>query len=183
MRLRNLFSLAFLVIVIAIITYIADPNWPGRLIYPLAHRDIIVEKAEKNSVSPSLVAAIIYQESRFDRRARSEKGAVGLMQLLPSTAEWVASKNGEETGDLHDPERNIELGTEYLRYLIHKYHDQRLALAAYNGGETNINRVVEERKDRSTSEVIAAIPFRETRDYVRNVTLTQERYQDYYGLK
>ena len=100
---------------------------------------------------------MIYRESKFDPDARSSSGAVGLMQLLPETAEGIALNTGGKkfvVSDLHDPEINVRYGSFYLRRLLRKYDDERLALAAYNAGQTNVD---------SGSEEGSGIEFPETR--------------------
>ena len=98
-------------------------------------------------LDPALIAAVCYQESKFQDRT-SHAGARGVMQLLPSTADYIARKSGGtefEQGDLADPQINISYGSWYLRYLLDHYDgNERLAIAAYNAGETNVDRWVAE---------------------------------------
>ena len=156
---------------------------------PLRHEDIIRQQARAKQLDPALVAAVIYQESKFRPRT-SEAGAEGLMQLLPSTAKFIARRSGGTAfvpSDLGTPQVNIAYGTYYLRYLFDRYDgSSTLAVAAYNAGETNVDRWVrraggEARFDKGD------IPFPETRAYVRNVERHQEDYRRHYarelGLK
>ncbi len=86
---------------------------------------------------------MIYQESKFDADARSDRGAIGLMQLLPETAKGIAARTGGSqfrVSDLYDPEINVRYGAWYLRHLLDKYGSERLALAAYNAGQANVDR-------------------------------------------
>jgi peptidoglycan lytic transglycosylase len=123
---------------------------------------------------------VIYQESKFRAHARSSSGAVGLMQLLPSTAEGIAVHTGGtkfRVADLDDPEINVRYGSWYLRHLLDKYGDERTALAAYNAGQENVDRWRAEGK---------GIEFGETRHYVERVehlkTLYRRGYrQQLYG--
>jgi len=112
---------------------------------------IINEKARKYGVEPSLIRAIIAVESGFNPRAVSRKGAIGLMQLMPSTASLFGAR------DPFDPEQNIEAGVRYLRYLIKKFGNKRLAVAAYNAGETAVKRYN------------GIPPYRETKNFVSMV--------------
>ena len=115
------------------------------------------------SLDPQLVAAVIYQESKFDADAVSEAGAVGLMQLLPGTGQGIADRTGGnywKPDDLLNPELNIRYGSWYLRHLLDKYGDEELALAAYNAGQSNVDRWREEG---------VGIQFAETRHYVDRV--------------
>ena len=114
---------------------------------PLRHEDIIRQQAADKHVDPALIAAVIYTESHF-RDQTSHAGAKGLMQLMPSTADYIARKSGGtkfERADLATPQINISYGTYYLRYLLDRYDgNEVLALAAYNGGEGNVDRWVAE---------------------------------------
>ncbi|HVS31284.1 MAG TPA: lytic transglycosylase domain-containing protein [Thermoanaerobaculia bacterium] len=119
---------------------------------------LIHEKAEKYDVDPSLVAAVIEQESRFKTRARSHVGARGLMQLMPRTGHWMGAR------DLYDPEQNVDAGVKYIKYL-QKTFDGNMTntLAAYNAGEGNVRRYR------------GVPPFRETRNYVKKVMQNYDR--------
>jgi len=103
--------------------------------YPLRYGDDIRAASVEFGIEADLIASIIRAESGFDRRARSNKGAVGLMQLLPSTAEWISK---ESDLDLMDPETNIRVGTMYFRYLMDRFGDVRTALMAYNAGPNKV---------------------------------------------
>jgi hypothetical protein len=118
----------------------------------MPYGELIHEKAKKYDVDPLLVAAVIEQESRFKSRARSHVGAKGLMQLMPRTGRWMGADN------LYDPEQNVDAGVKYIKYLNKRFHgDMRKTIAAYNGGEGNVQRYG------------GIPPFRETRQYVRKV--------------
>jgi len=106
---------------------------------------------------------VIYQESKFDAHARSSSGAIGLMQLLPDTARGIAARTGGKTfvvDDLLNPEINVRYGAWYLRHLLDRYGDEATALAAYNAGQTNVDRWRREG---------GGIEFAETRHYVKRV--------------
>src|ERR687887_594995 len=109
---------------------------------PLRHEDIIRQQAADKSLDPSLIAGVIYVESRF-RDQTSRAGAKGLMQLMPATADYIAHKSGGTQfvqGDLANPQINISYGAWYLRYLLQHYHGSvALALAAYNAGEGKVD--------------------------------------------
>ena len=132
-----------------------EPTWYLRMRYPLRYADIVRGHAENYRLEPELLAAVIYTESKFDPEAESQSGAIGLMQLLPATAEGIAQRTGGsrfETEDLYDPELNVRYGSWYLRHLLDKYDgDLRKALAAYNGGQGNVDRGIQYAETRSTS--------------------------------
>jgi soluble lytic murein transglycosylase len=150
----------------------AQPAWYERLRYPLAYDHIVVGHAANYDLDPALLAAVIYRESRFDAGARSSSGAIGLMQLLPDTAKGIALHTGGSrfrVADLYDPEINVRYGAFYLRRLLTKYGDERLALAAYNAGQANVDEWRGQGK---------GIVFTETREYVDSVLKTRDIYAE-----
>ena len=153
----------------------AKPGWWERLWYPLRYDQIVRGHARNYELDPALLAAVIYQESKFKADARSSSGAIGLMQLLPDTAQGIALHTGGtafRVGDLYDPEINVRYGAWYLRHLLQKYRDERTALAAYNAGQENVDRW--RRSGRG-------IQFSETRAYVDRVEELKQIYRDAYG--
>src|SRR3954452_25190554 len=152
---------------------------------PLRHEDIIRQQAADKGVDASLIAAVIYTESHF-RDQTSHAGATGLMQLMPSTADYIARKSGGTRftrSDLATPQINIAYGTWYLRYLLTKDHgDPVLALAAYNAGEGKVDewwRAAAARGERFSAA--EHIPFPETRDYVQRVLSARAQYRRKYA--
>jgi soluble lytic murein transglycosylase len=173
-RLRTLALLALLLGGFAIYVLETEPGWYERLRYPLRYEQIVTGHAENYSLDPQLVAAVIYQESKFDADAVSSSGAVGLMQLLPETAQGIADRTGGSgwhESDLVDPELNIRYGAWYLRHLLDKYGNEELALAAYNAGQSNVDRWRDEGR---------GIQFSETRRYVERVQELKEIYARAY---
>jgi soluble lytic murein transglycosylase len=151
---------------------------------PLRHEDIIRQQAAEKGLDPALVAAVIYEESRF-RDQTSHAGARGLMQITPDTADFIAQDSGGTAftqADLATPQINISYGTYYLRYLLGQYDgNETLAVAAYNAGETNVNRWIEEAGGVDGFDASEDIPFPETRHYVENVRERKGEYRDHYG--
>jgi soluble lytic murein transglycosylase len=151
---------------------------------PLTNADVIRQQAAEKHLDPAFIAAVIYAETKFDPRP-SSAGAEGLMQILPQTAEFLARRSGATTftlSDLGTPQVNIAYGSYYLRYLLDEYGGSKiLALAAYNGGETNVNRWVAAAHDRGRSFKISDIPFPETRAYVEKVLRAQRDYRHTYA--
>ena len=99
-------------------------------------------------LNPALLAAVIEQESKFHKDARSSTGAIGLMQLLPATAKGIAIHTGGSkfvVSDLYNPEINVRYGAWYLRHLLDRYKNERTALAAYNAGQANVDRLAANR--------------------------------------
>jgi soluble lytic murein transglycosylase len=153
------------------------------VVLPLRHEDIIRQQAHDKRLDPALVAAVIYSESRF-RDQTSRAGAKGLMQITPETAKFIEHLSGGSTfqlSDLSTPQVNIAYGTYYLRYLLNRYGgNEALALAAYNGGEGNVDRWVDAARQQDKALTIDAIPFGETRAYVRAVESAKRQYRDNY---
>jgi len=154
----------------------AEPPWYARLWYPLRYASIVRGHAANYDLNPALLAAVIEQESKFDANARSSAGAVGLMQLQPATAQGIAKYTGGSKfvlSDLDDPEINVRYGAWYLHHLMQKYDgDERLALAAYNAGQENVDRW------RAAHE---GIQFSETREYVDRVERLKDIYRRAYA--
>jgi soluble lytic murein transglycosylase len=151
---------------------------------PLRHEDIIRQQAHDKGVDPALVAAVIYAESHFIDGRTSSAGAQGLMQLTPATAQYIANKSGGtafRVADLGTPQVNIAYGTFYLRYLMRRYGDDTpLVLAAYNAGEGNVDRWIAKARAGGQALDIGAIPFGETRTYVKRVLDARKEYRATY---
>ena len=185
---RVAWLLAAVVVIGGVIAAVVAPRVDKavqEVVLPLRHEDIIRQQAADKGLDPALIAGVIYTESRF-RDQTSHAGAKGLMQLMPSTADYIASKSGGtkfERADLATPQINISYGTWYLRYLLTKYHGNTiLSLAAYNAGETVVDkwrRQASERGERFT--VANHIPFPETRDYVGRVLSARNQYRSSYA--
>ena len=152
-----------------------EPAWWARIWYPLRYQAIVRGHAQHYRLNPALLAAVIEQESKFNANARSSTGAIGLMQLQPDTAKGIAIHTGGNkfvVADLDNPEINVRYGSWYLRHLLDKYHDERLALAAYNAGQANVDEW------RRKGE---GIQFSETRAYVSRVERLKDIYRRAYG--
>jgi soluble lytic murein transglycosylase len=152
-----------------------QPAWYAKLRYPLPYEHIVVGHARNYDLDPALLSAVIYRESKFDPKAKSSSGAIGLMQLLPDTARGIALHTGGNkfvVEDLYDPEINVRYGSFYLRRLLRKYDDERLALAAYNAGQTNVDKWIAEDE---------GIAFPETEEYVEDVLELRDIYARAYS--
>jgi soluble lytic murein transglycosylase len=172
---KKLLSLVLLgAVVVGAFAYVDEtsPPWYERIRYPLRYSQYVRVHARQHQLDPAFVAAVIYQESKFDTSAKSESGAIGLMQLTPSTAKGIAIRTGGHafrTEDLYDPEINIRYGAWYLDNLFQKYRSERLVLAAYNAGQGNVDAW---RRDGEP------IQFAETRAYVARVEKLQGIYRE-----
>jgi soluble lytic murein transglycosylase len=150
---------------------------------PLTNAGVIRAQAAAKHLDPALIAAVIYAESKFQPRP-SPAGAQGLMQIEPSTAYYLAHLSGGvrfSVSDLATPSVNVAYGSYYLRYLLDHYGgEQMLALAAYNAGVTNVDAWIARARANGGSLSEAAIPFPETREYVRRVLDAERDYRATY---
>ena len=159
-----------------------------KMIYQKNYEEIIVKYSEKYQVDENLVFAIIKTESNFDKDVISNKGAVGLMQLMTNTAKEVALKNNIELDvnnieqDLLTPEKNIEIGTKYIGMMIQKYGNIQVALAAYNAGTGTVDNWIEKGIIKADGSDIENIPFKETNMYVRKILRDYEIYAKLYKI-
>ncbi len=162
-------------------------NWPSQTIltlakirawndlelrFPLNYRQQVDRQAKDHGLESAWIYAIVRQESAFSIDARSQAGAIGLMQLMPSTAKEVASKvknQSFKTNDLFQPEINIELGASYLKQIYRQLQENPiLATAAYNAGPSRVIKWLPE-EPQATDVWIETVPFSETREYLKRV--------------
>lgn len=177
---KAVFLLALLLIVVLALNY--STLW--KIVYPIRYENLVRENAEKYQINPFIVLAVIRVESNFDPSQRSNRGAVGLMQVMPKTAEWIV-KYKRQSEDLLTqidvPHVNIDMGTWFLMALYKEFNENWIAtLAAYNAGPGNVNKWI---KDGWTPSVdtIDEIPFGETRHYVQRVLYYVNKYEWVYA--
>lgn len=154
--------------------------WLGQALitwyFPLNYRAEILENCVEYELNPAWVSAIICAESQFNADAKSHKGAVGLMQIMEETGDWVAKTNQIEYADLYRPGDNIKIGCAYLRMLLDQYNGSEfLALCAYNAGEGRVDKWLEES---ASEEEFRTLLFEETRNYTEKI----ENYQKVYKI-
>ena len=139
---------------------------------------IIVQCADEEHISASLLEAVIRTESKFNEKAVSHVGAVGMMQLMPETAHWISEQSGLPSDNLASPEQNIPLGAWYLNYLLKQYHNNEVfALAAYNAGRGNVDEWIEKNHWPEGFSDMDKIPFPETREFVKSVVSARDRLE------
>ena len=170
-------------LVVAVIVYPLLNGGVRRNALPIGYTSIIRQQAAEKHIDPALIAAVIYAESKFEPQT-SSAGAEGLMQILPETAYYLAHLSGGRrftASDLATPQVNLAYGSYYLRYLLDHYHgNEMLAVAAYNGGLANVDKWVAGAREAGGGLTIDAIPFPETREYVRRVMDAQQEYRETY---
>ncbi|HEX2120863.1 MAG TPA: transglycosylase SLT domain-containing protein, partial [Thermoanaerobaculia bacterium] len=156
------------------------PKYFIRMYYPLRYEDHIDEYSEKNNLDPMLVRALILQESYYNPKARSPVGATGLMQLMPPTAKEHSRRLGIAfaASRLENPEVNIQLGTYHLRMLIDMFRgNEYLAIISYNAGQGNVLKWRRGGPGKPIDEFLESVPFSETRNYVKRITLLRSTYK------
>ena len=174
------------VILILIIAFYFIRDIIIKKIYPLKYQSEIKIYSDEFDVDPYLVSSIIWVESKYDIEAVSNTGAIGLMQIMPDTGEWIASKIDVDDYSepvLKDPSLNIRFGCWYLNYLNNRFGEDIVhVLAAYNGGP---NRVADwlENEEYSKANKLVNITIKETDDYVRRVKAAYEIYTKYYTFE
>ena len=181
---RPRIALVALAAIALVVTAIVISPSVHRVGLPLTNAGVIRTQAAEKHLDPALIAAVIYAESKFDPRP-SPAGAQGLMQIEPATAYFLAGLSGGSrfsASDLATPSVNVAYGSYYLRYLLDHYRgDLMLALAAYNAGLTNVDSWVAHAQSNGESLSEEAIPFPETREYVRRVLSAQRNYRAVYA--
>lgn len=173
----------FLTIIILIIINFGNiKNYFLRKIYKIDYKEYVEKYSEEYEVDKYLVYSIIKAESNFKEDSISNKGAKGLMQLMPSTAEEIAKKIEIQVDEnnILNPQININLGTKYISNLIIKYKNIGLALAAYNAGSGNVDNWVEKGILDSNGTNLEEIPYVETNNYVRKILRDYNIYKAIY---
>jgi soluble lytic murein transglycosylase len=178
-------SIFIFLIILAVYSMLQIPVLE-KVIYPYPHRAIIEKYATQYGVDPLLVVAVIREESKFLPQSESHKGAIGLMQLMPSTAQSIAQSIGDSTysdGDLLNPEKNIQYGTWYLASLEKEFsNNTTLVVAAYNGGRGHVREWIKAGQIDPNNIRQEDIPFKETRDYVGRVLKSYRKYIKFYRI-
>lgn len=146
--------------------------------YPLEYRDIVESVSLDEGIAEHILYAVIYIESSFVADAKSEMGAVGLMQLLPDTAKWLCEREGVEYSDemLTDPEFNIRYGAKFLKILYDRYENWDAAHAAYHAGFGRVDSWLEEGTVRYEDGQLVGIPIDATDYYVNKLRDVREKY-------
>lgn len=151
-----------------------------RFVYPVNYGSLVVEAANEYHLEADLIFAVIQVESKFRPLAESPKGAKGLMQITDSTADFIAGRLGIDRYDIFDEKTNINFGSYYLNYLLNRFKDTGVAVAAYNAGETNVANWLKDPLYSNDGETLVNIPFPETESYVDRVAATRKAYAIYH---
>ncbi|MDU4960372.1 MAG: lytic transglycosylase domain-containing protein [Sporomusaceae bacterium] len=178
--------MAVSLLVVSAASQIYSSDWfQKKFAYPFLYQELIFTHAAKNQLDPWLIAAVIKAESRFRLTARSPVGAVGLMQLMPETAKWIAGQQNHpdfQLKDLENPDANIRFGSWYLASLAQEFNQNEvLMLAAYNAGRGNVKKWMEQYGWAMDFSEIGQIPFPETREFIADVLHNKKRYQELHA--
>jgi soluble lytic murein transglycosylase len=181
---RNRRMFILLAILLGVFVLINTP-FVWKWMYPIKYKEEVMQASARYQVDPHLILAIIRTESDFETDKISKKGAIGLMQVMPDTADWVISRGPFKTvtkEQLLIPKVNIEIGTWYLAFLLDTFQgDYVKAIAAYNAGPGNVSGWIDRKLWNGSMETIQDIPIGETRHYVQRVLYFQERYRKIYN--
>lgn len=181
LRKKRVFALLLLAFVLILFL---NSSLIGKKLYPIYYQEEIRQSAANHNIDPLLIAAVIRTETNYEKGSESKKGAIGIMQIMPDTAQWIvetADLGAHSTEDLMRPDVNINLGAWYLNWLTKHYNGNILyAIAAYNAGQGNVNKWKQGTWD-GTEKEIGKIPFGETRHYVQRVLYYYKKYNKLYA--
>ncbi len=150
-------------------------------LYPLKYREEIIEISDFYGVDRALIFATVNVESRFDKNARSNKGAKGLMQITDDTATFIAKSIKAYSYDIYDVKTNLSFGCYYIKYLIDRFGGERLAMIAYNAGEGNVKNWLLNPKYSKDGKTLSQIPFKESREYIEKIEKSLIKYKKLYS--
>lgn len=174
----------WLLALLAVVLLFLNSPWFLKRIYPLPYRERVIERSRQAGLDPLLVAAVAREESGFKPDARSPKGALGIMQIMPETGRWAAGRMGMagfRPEMLNDPDLNLQVGCWYLRYLEGEFEGNWLVvLAAYNAGRGNVQQWLADGVWDGSWQSLERIPFPQTRSYIERVTIAYSLYQRLY---
>lgn len=147
--------------------------------YPIKYNNEIIAYSVENDLDPTLVASLINVESSFKANSKSKTGAIGLMQIMPKTGEFVATMLNEDFNEenLYNPKTNIKYGCRYLKYLKEKFNDEKTMLIAYNAGEGSVNLWLKNKEYSNNGVNLNTIPYKTTSDYVQKIIHGEKYYK------
>ena len=172
---KQIIIVAIILILCILIAFLNIPIRIQKIIYKKDYQEYVQKYSQEYDVDENLVYALIKAESNFNSNAESGKGAIGLMQLMESTAQDVCKKtdlniSNENLKDkLLEPETNINIGTKYLSTLIQKYRNVEIAVTAYNAGIGTVDTWIEKGIIKADGSDVQNIPYKETNNYVRKI--------------
>ena len=181
---KKIFRIIVFLILILGVLFFVNKDKILKSFYPIKYSEYVEKYAKEYNVDKYLIYATIKAESNFDENAKSGKGAIGLMQIMYSTAEDIAeslnlSINGEK--DIFIPDVNIKFGVKYLSWLLNKYDGCiELALAGYNAGSGKVDGWINDGTLNRDGSNVENIPYKETKNYVKKITKDYKIYKELY---
>ncbi len=177
---KTFFSIFSLIILAIILIFLL--NCFNAYFYPMKYKDEIYNFSSKYQVNAALIASVANTESNFKETSISKRGAVGVMQIMPQTAQWLAKKMKVEYSDdlLLDGEYNIMIGSYYLSYLLNYFENEKVALCAYNAGQGNVSEWLKNTEYSEDGKTLKKIPFEETKNYINKVYKNYNYYKNKY---
>lgn len=181
---RHFFAVLLILVLSITIGLLFDGilTFTERHTHPKKYEETVTRYATEYSIPKSIVFAVIKCESDFNPAAVSSAGAIGLMQMMPDTYEWLCKKTGDLCipAMLYDPETNIRYGTYLLSFLYTRYGNWDTALAAYNAGLGNVDQWLEDPAYAGENGTLKEIPYKETRNYIKRVNEARRLYESLY---
>ena len=152
--------------------------------YPLKYSPQVSNVCSEFNIPQSLLYSLIRTESSFNPNAKSNAGAIGLTQVLPSTAKYICTKNNLDYSsfDLYNPNDNIYIGAMYLNYLFDRFENLYTAICAYNAGETVVRSWLKDSRYSYDQISLYNIPYKETNNYINKIKNSQKIYIEFYNL-
>lgn len=172
-----------IILAVLIITgYILYTEIIKKQIYPIKYEDYVVKYSQEYNVPQEYIYAVIYSESSFKEKAVSHAGAIGLMQIMPDTFDWLSRLMGEnyEKEDVYKPEINIKCGVFYLSFLYNRFGNWDTAIAGYNAGHGRVSAWLCDTRYSDDGETLKYIPYQETNNYVKKVNKLKNIYLKLY---
>ncbi len=182
---KTIILLLFLVVGIGTMIYYGY-NFFLKKAYPIEYDEYVSKYSEKYNVEKALVFAVIKSESNFREEAQSKAGAIGLMQIMPETFEWLKKHHklwDIENNNLIDPEINIKCGVYLISLLQKRYESDEVAISAYNAGLGNVDKWLMNKNYSIDGKTLIKIPYKDTAAYVKNVLKSREIYRKLYFNK
>lgn len=149
--------------------------------YPIKYYEEVKNSSITYNIRPELILSVIKAESSFNRKAESEKGAKGLMQITDSTADFIAQRLGISDYDIFSAKTNIKFGSYYLNYLITRFTSEQVAICAYNAGEGTVSSWLSDKRYSLDGKTLQVIPYPETSAYLIKILKGEKKYSKYYG--
>ena len=176
-----------IIVVLALLVLLLIPKFEKQIVYKTEYEEIVEKYAEEYNIDKYLIYAVIKTESDFDEKATSNVGARGLMQIMPDAYDWVKFRLKDKReityDDMYKAEYNIEYCSYMLKFLLERYSDKSLAIAAYHGGMTQVDNWISDGKIKDNGKAVTAFPSKTTGHYVNKVTKAYESYKNLYDNK